>query len=188
MYGFEVDGGFVFYKYRDLDGTLSLTEGHLKWFWDVMSQAGHIPTVFYDGSVECFEEFKKLANDKGQHFFFGFKGNKPSGMFWVNGLAHRSCFVHLAIMPGFYREGTLKMGKGVLRHLLTARDVAGRYVMDCIKGLIPSCNPLACQMAEKSGFSKIGIIPQATYFAAEDKSVDAVIFCAVRNSQDKQLS
>ncbi len=182
MYGFELEGGFTFYKYRDFDGTESLTEGHLKWFWDVMEKAGQIPVIFYDGSVECFEDFKRLVNVEDQHFFFGFKNEKPSGIFWLNGFAQYSCFVHLAIMPEFFGKGTLMMGKGVLRHLLTARDVSGRYILDCVKGLIPVINPLACSMAEKSGFSKVGILPQSAYLAAEDKSVDAAIFCAVRNS------
>ncbi len=38
-------------------------------------------------------------------------------------------------------------------------------------------------MAERSGFNKVGILPQAAYLAAEDKSVDAAIFCAVRNKE-----
>ncbi|MBI9112812.1 GNAT family N-acetyltransferase [Maridesulfovibrio ferrireducens] len=182
MYGFEAAEGFVFYKYRDFDGTVSLTEGHLKWFWDVMQCAGQIPVIFYDGSVECFEDFKNLVEKKEQHFFLGFKDDKPSGLFWLNGFAQRSCFVHLAIMPDFFGKETLLMGKGVLRHLLTVCDVSGGYILDCVKGLIPVMNPLACRMAERSGFSKVGILPQAAYWAAEDKSVDAAIFCAVRNS------
>ena len=76
MYGFELEGGFTFYKYRDFDGTESLTEGHLKWFWDVMEKAGQIPVIFYDGSVECFDDFKRLVNVEDQHFFFGFKNEK----------------------------------------------------------------------------------------------------------------
>jgi len=186
MYGFEVDGGFIFYKFNDFDGTESLSDGHLRWFWEIMCGAGQIPVIFYDGSVETFREFQGLVSREDQHFFFGFKDQKPAGLFWLNGFSPKSCFVHLAIMPEFHGRGTLQMGRGVLRHLLSASDVSGEYIFDCIKGLIPTVNPLACRMAERSGFIKAGVLPQAAYNAAADKSVDAAIFCAVRNKEDQE--
>ncbi|HAS88060.1 MAG TPA: hypothetical protein DCS48_01955 [Desulfovibrio sp.] len=186
MYGFEVDGGFTFYKFRDIDGSESLTDGHLRWFWETMRKAGQLPVIFYDGSVECFRDFQALVRLNDQHFFFGFKDDQPAGLFWLNGFTAKSCFVHLAIMPGFHGKGTLLMGRGVLRHLLSVTDVAGGYMFDCIKGLIPVTNPLACRMAEKSGFRKAGILSQAAYLAAEDKSVDSAIFCAVRNKEGQE--
>lgn len=185
MYGFEVDGGFTFYKFRDFDGSESLTDGHLRWFWEIMREAGQLPVIFYDGTVESFYDFKQLVCREDQHFFFGFNGLQPAGLFWMNGFTSKSCFVHMAIMSVFYGKGTLLMGRGVLRHLLSVTDVAGGYIFDCIKGLIPVTNSLACRMAEKSGFSRAGILPQAAYLAAEDKSVDAAIFCAVRNNEGR---
>jgi len=184
MYGFEVEGGFTFYKFRDFDGTESLTDGHLRWFWETMREAGQLSVIFYDGTVESFRDFQRLVRLSDQHFFFGFKDQQPAGLFWLNGFSPKSCFVHIAIMPGFHGKGTLQMGRGVLRHLLSTTDVADEYIFDCIKGLIPVTNPLACRMAERSGFRKVGILPQAAYWAAEDKSVDAAILCAVRNNMD----
>ncbi|WP_421902420.1 GNAT family N-acetyltransferase [Maridesulfovibrio sp.] len=183
MYGFEVDGGFTFYKFRGFDGTELLTDGHLRWFWETMRKAGQLPVIFYDGTVEGFGDFQKLVRCEDQHFFFGFKDQQPAGLFWLNGFTSKSCFVHIAIMPGFHGKGTLQMGRGVLRHLLSVTDIASGYIFDCIKGLIPVTNPLACRMAERSGFRKAGILPQAAYLAVEDKSVDAAIFCAVRNNE-----
>ncbi|NDV21772.1 GNAT family N-acetyltransferase [Desulfovibrio sp. JC022] len=183
MYGFEVDGGFTFYKFRNFDGSESLTDGHLRWFWEIMGKAGQLPVIFYDGTIESFCDFRKLVRREDQHFFFGFKDQQPAGLFWLNGFSPKSCFVHIAIMPGFHGKGTLQMGRGVLRHLLSATDVVGEYIFDCIKGLIPMINQLACRMAERSGFRRAGILPQAAYLAAEDKSVDAAIFCAVRNNE-----
>lgn len=180
MYGFEVEGGFTFYKYRDFDGTLSLSDAHLKWFWNVMKEAGQIPVIFYDGTVYSFEGFRQLVKMKEQHFFMGFKDQEPAGLFWLNGFSSRSCYVHIASMPRFYGKQALQMGRGVLRHLLSVSDVSGRYILDCIKALIPVKNPLACRMAVKSGFRKVGVMPQAAYWAVDDKSVDAAIFCAVR--------
>ncbi|WP_319780102.1 GNAT family N-acetyltransferase [Maridesulfovibrio sp.] len=184
MYGFEVEGGFTFYKFRDFDGTEALTDGHLHWFWEIMRKAGQISVIFYDGTVESFSDFQQLVRREDQHFFFGFKDREPSGLFWLNGFTPKSCFVHIASMPGFHGKGTLQMGRGGLRHLLSVTDVAGGYLFDCIKGLIPVTNVLACRMAERSGFRKAGILPQAAYLAADNKSVDAAIFCAVRNNQD----
>ncbi|MFW5499054.1 MULTISPECIES: GNAT family N-acetyltransferase [unclassified Maridesulfovibrio] len=183
MYGFEVNGGVTFYKFRDFDGTQSLADGHLRWFWETMRKAGQLPVIFYDGTVGNFRDFQNLVLREDQHFFFGFKDQQPAGLFWLNGFTTKSCFVHIAIMPGFHGKGTLLMGRGVLRHLLSVTDVAGGYIFDCVKGLIPVTNPLACRMAERSGFNKVGILPQAAYLAAEDKSVDAAIFCAVRNKE-----
>ncbi|CCO25012.1 hypothetical protein [Maridesulfovibrio hydrothermalis] len=185
MYGFEIEGGFTFYKFRDFDGSLSLSDDHLKWFWEKMGKAGQISVVFYDGSVESFEDFKKLAKLKDQHFFLGFKDGRPAGMFWLNGFTQRSCFVHLTIIPDFHGKAALQMGRGVLRHLLSVTDVSGSYILDCVKGLIPVMNSLACRMAQRSGFEKAGVIQKAVYLAAEDKSVDAAIFCAVRNNEVK---
>ncbi|NDV28032.1 GNAT family N-acetyltransferase [Desulfovibrio sp. JC010] len=186
MYGFEIDGGFTFYKFRDFDGSESLTDGHLRWFWEIMRKAGQIPVIFYDGSVETFADFQQLVRREDQHFFFGFKDQQPAGIFWLNGFSPKSCFVHIASMPAFHGQGSLQMGRGGLRHLLSVSDVAGEYIFNCIKGLIPVTNPLACRMAEKSGFSRAGILPQAAYLAAEDKSVDAAIFCAVRNNKGEK--
>ena len=184
MYGFELEGGFTFYKVRDFDGTLSLSDGHLKWFWEIMKKGRQIPAIFYDGLVESSEDFIELAKMNDQHMFLGFKDQKPSGLFWLNGFSSRSCYAHFSIMPDFYGEQAAQMGSGVVRHLLAVTDASGLYIFDCIKALIPVKNPLACRMAVKSGFNKIGVIPQAAYWAADDQSVDAAIFCAVRNNGD----
>lgn len=69
MYGFEVGGGFIFYKFRNFDGTLSLADGHLRWFWEAMRKAGQLPVVFYDGTVENFSDFQNIVLREDQHFF-----------------------------------------------------------------------------------------------------------------------
>ena len=182
MYGFEIEGGYTFYKYRDFDGSLSLTEAHLRWFWNILDEAGTLPVIFYECEDRSFDSFKALADMEDQHFFFGFKDERPSGMFWLNGFSPRSCFVHIASMPGYYGTGALRMARGGLRHLLTVTDASGGYLFDCIKGLIPVSNELACRVAVRAGFSRVGIIPQGAYFADEDKSTDAALFCAVRDN------
>ncbi|WP_432735818.1 GNAT family N-acetyltransferase [Maridesulfovibrio sp. FT414] len=180
MYGFEMEGGYTFYKYRDFDGTVSLSEAHLKWFWTILYGAGTLPVIFYETEDRSFESFRRLAEMEDQHFFFGFKDQQPSGMFWLNGFAPRSCFVHIASMPAFYGRGAVEMARGGLRHLLAVTDASGGPLFDCIKGLIPAANPLACRMAEKAGFKKVGVIPQGAYLADQDISTDAVLFAAVR--------
>ncbi|WP_320169511.1 GNAT family N-acetyltransferase [Maridesulfovibrio sp.] len=180
MYGFEIDGGYTFYKYRDFDGTLSLTAAHLKWFWSILEDAGTVPVIFYDGTVRGFNDFKQLAELPDQHLFLGFRGQEPAGLFWLNGFTPRACYVHIASMPGFYGRGSVQMGRGCLAHLLAATDASGRYLFDCIKGLIPASNQLACRFAEKSGFRQAGIVPNGAYLSGEDISIDAVLFCAVR--------
>lgn len=178
MYAFEIEGGFTFYKYRGFDGTLSLDPALLHWFWRLMSESGMVPVVFYDGSVENFAAFRKLAESESQHFFLGFKDGEPAGLFWLNGFGTRTCFLHMAIVPGCHGRGTLSMGRGVLRHLLTARDVDGEYLLENVKGLVPVTNPLACRMAELSGFRKVGVISGDAYVASRDEHVDAALFCA----------
>lgn len=181
MYGFETEEGYTFYKYRDFDGSVSLSTDHLKWFWSLLERAGTLPVIFYDTENRTFDDFRRLVEHPEQHFFLGFKDRRPSGMFWLNGFTPRSCFVHIASMPEFYGRGVLQMARGSLRHLLSVTDVSGRYLFDCIKGLIPVSNPLACRVAEKSGFTRAGIIPQGAYLADRDCSVDAALFCAVRS-------
>lgn len=188
MYGFEIDGGCTFYKVRDFDGTLSLSDAHLKWFWEIMKKGRQIPIIFYDGSVDSFEEFKTLVKTEDQHFFIGFQDQEPAALFWLNGFGSRSCYVHISVMPEFYGNQAVQMAQGGLRHLLSVTDVSGRYLFDCIKALIPVKNPLACRMATKAGFTKIGIMPRAAYWAAEDQSVDAAIFCGVRSHEDECLT
>ncbi len=188
MYGFEIEGGCTFYKVRDFDGTLSLSDAHLEWFWKIMRKGGQIPVIFYDGSVESFEEFKRLVKTEDQHFFLGFKDQEPAALFWLNGFSSRSCYVHISSMPKFYGKQAVHIAQGGLRHLLSVTDVSGRYLFDCIKALIPLKNQLACRFAIKAGFKKVGVIPQAAYWAAEDQSVDAAFFCGVRNIKGECLT
>ena len=108
MYGFEVEGGCVFYKFRDMDGSYSLTDEHLQWFWEIMKKGGQISTVFYDGSIDSFPQFLALAKMKDQHFFLGFKDDVPAILFWVNGLASRSCYVHFCKRKGFRIYSSIK--------------------------------------------------------------------------------
>lgn len=181
MYAFEIAGGYTFYKYRDFDGTVSLSRAHLHWFWRLMSCSGLGSVVFYDGSVVNFNGFLKVAEAPDQHFFLGFKAGEPSGMFWLNGFGVRTCFIHMAIMPSFHRKGTIEMGRGVLCHLLTARDIEGEYFLKNVKGLVPAINPLACRMAELSGFKKTGTLENDAYIARLDNQVDASLYCATLN-------
>lgn len=182
MYGFEMEGGYTFYKYRDFDGTVSLTEAHLKWFWNYLHEAGTLPVIFYECANRSFDNFKRIADMEDQHFFFGFKDEKPAGLFWLNGFTPRSCFVHIASMPEHYGRGALQMTRGGVRHLLTVTDASGAYLFDCIKGLIPVSNELACSVALRCGFRRAGTIPKGAYMADLDKSIDAALFCAVREN------
>lgn len=178
MYAFEIDKGFVFYKYRDFTGDISLDPSLLHWFWRIMEGSGLSRIVFYDGSVVNFRGFRRIAELPEQHIFLGFKNGQPAGLFWLNGFGIRTCFIHMAIMPGYHGQGTLDMGRGVLRHLLTANDVDGEYFLKNVKGLVPVTNPLACRMAERSGFHRVGILSGDAYIAARDEHVDAMLYCA----------
>ncbi|WP_051295084.1 hypothetical protein [Maridesulfovibrio bastinii] len=188
MYAFEIPGGYTFYKYRDFDETLSLSPEHLHWFWRLMSEAGQQHIIFYDGSIISYAGFRKLAEQRDQHFFLGFKDGRPSGLFWLNGFGIKTCFIHMAILADFHGRGTLEMGRGVLRHLLTARDVDGEYFLKNVKGLVPVANPLACRMAVASGFREVGTITGDAYLASRDKHVDAVLYCAtLENLKDRGI-
>ena len=94
-----------------------------------------------------------------QRFFFTFKGRRPIGMWWLNGFAPKSCWLHYCFFREAWGRDTIRTGRVVTDYLLDYPDLNGEFYFDVIKGQTPANNPLALRVLKLTGFQVVGNMP-----------------------------
>ena len=180
MTGFTAPDNVHHYMYLSIGGERLLTPEHAWWFWDILDRQGLVPTLFYEGGPRSASDFAALAESPDQRFFFTFKDKRPLGLWWLNGFAPKSCWLHYAFFREAWGRDTIRTGRAVTDYLLNLREQNGCHVFNVIKGQTPATNPLAVRALKLMGFTVAGVMKNGAWLEEEQRSVPAVISCKTR--------
>lgn len=169
--------------YGHWDGIPSMRDSDILNLYYKMEDQDLVDKVFIDGSINNADEFMRIMTDQTKVLFFtlNYKDN-IAGVIWLNRQQNHKFQIHFL----FFKEwhGTIEiveMGKAVLDYVLNTINIPNSFV-DVVIGYIPVLNRAANMYMHKIGAIKVGIIPNSKYNASKQKSEDAVMYYATRDS------
>lgn len=148
--------------------------------FNLISKAGLIERVFYDGKIRREDAFIAEMLAPGTLPFLITDGDTVAAFSWLNDITSRMARTHFVILPEYWGKDTHKeIGSQLYGYILNCKD-AGGYLFDCLYGIIPKSNLLAIKAALNCGWQKCGEIPKACYLAREGKSIAGILVYTTR--------
>lgn len=168
------------YHIRYLHGTEA--EGLLYEIWGQIAAGGQLGSLFYDGRVKCFMDFRQEILRPG---VLPFLCHTENGLFtafsWLNDITSRMARTHFIVFRRAFGPLARETGRHLYRYILGLKDSEG-YLLDCLYGITPCDNRLALRAALSCGWQKAGELPLACYIEAQGKSQTGVITFATRET------
>jgi hypothetical protein len=170
------NNGFTIVPYVFNDGMPTILDSFILNVWDRIEQDGLHRRIFFDGVVQCREDFLQFVKENPSRVFFCFHEGLFLGVSWLTdvGFEPRAKIHHCVLK---WAWGRLSLGAGllVLDFIDSLMDSAGEPVFRVLVGETPVENRLACRFAKLLGFKEVGVIPQYLYNARECRCMDALI-------------
>lgn len=171
------------HPYVERDGIRTISDTVVRSIYERLVQDGLVRWAYFDGSIQSSDQFLAAMKTGENRLFVVLHEDKPKAIFWLTHLEGRSCRLHFAIFKEAWGKLGREMGRGVLAFLTGSKDQAGNFIFDSVVGIIPRPNALAQRYASDVGMKRVGTIPLMLFDAYTGKSVDAVVFNAVRGRE-----
>lgn len=171
------------HPYTERDGIRTISDTVVESIYHRLDQEHLVRWSFFDGTVASAGEFLAAMKSGANRLFVVLHEDKAKAVFWLNHLEGRSCWLHFAIFREAWGRVGRDMGRGVLAFLLQSKNQAGDHIFDSVVGVIPRPNTLAQRYAADVGMKRVGTVPLMLVDAYEGRSVDAVIFNAIRGKE-----
>ena len=147
--------------------------------WQRMVGEGTAITVFCDGTVVDEDGFVSEMNAPHVHPYIVCVDGTPAAVVWLTNLEGRMARGHFVTFKA-YSKMARHLGRFAFQQLLTYTYEDGSYCFDVIFGMIPCSNMLAVNTCIKSGFKKVGVLPNGAWIAAKGKSENMIVTAVTR--------
>ncbi len=152
--------------------------------------------LFYDGEMPDFEAFYAwlTAKDKDARFIVrggcAENGGCAQGLdflalYWLNNPLGKAVMIHFCFLRRAFCEQE-EIGLYTVKSLLLCRQ-NGEYVVSALLGMTPKPYRHALAFIRKLGFRIAGEVPQACFFARQNKCKDAVFSMLTREFLPKDI-
>ena len=137
------------------------------YYFNQLQLDGLVKYSYYDGSVKTFNDLYAISLDKTVIFFvlYDCDTNEPVAHVMLNGFEGLTCRGHFCILKkhhGIHAEYIGNIGRELI---FATKRSNGDPLVTTIVGLTPVKNKIACRFAQRIGFVKKFILPQACYLA-----------------------
>lgn len=147
--------------------------------WQRMEDDGAIEKVFYDGTVTSPEGFVQEMRLPYVHPHIVCVDGTPACIVWLTNLEGRMARAHFLTFKE-HSKIARHLGRFAFQQLLTYTYEDGSYIFDVIFGMTPCSNMLAVNTCIKSGFKKVGVLPNGAWIAAKGKSENMIVTAVTR--------
>lgn len=137
-------------------------------FWKQFQEDKLNSILFYDGEMQDYSAFAAWlsAKDKDARFIASDQG-EIKALYWLNNPLGKSVMIHFCFLKSAFCEQK-EIGLYVVKSLLFCKDKQGGYVISALYGLTPKPYHHALSFIQKLGFSFVGELPEACYFARKN--------------------
>jgi hypothetical protein len=143
-------------------------------YWDQLSADGLIERAFPDGSKKCAADLMDYIKSEDCCSFFVTYAGQDVGTISLDNFHGLTCHGHFNMIKGVRGYGVGLMKTAVEQLFLLKREEGYNFI-DCIVGITPIDNRLACQFVERIGFKPISIWPAAGFSAKRNGWVDCLV-------------
>jgi hypothetical protein len=139
----------------------------ITWYFNQLQLDNLVKYAYYDGSVKDISTFYKICIDKSVTFFvlYDCDTNEPVAHVMLNGFEGLTCRGHFCILKKHHGIHAEYIGNAGRELIFDLKREDGTPFVTTIVGLTPVKNKIACRFAQKIGFVKKFILPQACYLA-----------------------
>jgi hypothetical protein len=167
--------------YVAIDGIMTFTDTSILSLYDRMVKDGTHEIVFYAGHITGRESFLKYMKRPSVMLFVLIRNKDHIGFTWLDGIEDRAAYNHFCLFSEYWGD-TVEIGTYALNLLMNMQGRDG-YVFDLFKGTVPVWNTHAVDFAVKCGGQTLGVLPNAVWNAAKNKSEDAVFIYYTRREK-----
>lgn len=138
-----------------------------KYYFDQFQLDDLVRYAYYDGSVKTFDDFYAICLDKSVILFvlYDCDANEPVAHVTLNGFEGLTCRGHFCILKKHHGIHSDYIGNIGRELIFATKRANGGPLVTTIVGLTPTKNKIACRFAQRIGFVKKFILPQACYLA-----------------------
>jgi hypothetical protein len=165
--------------YIAVDGIMTFPDSAIMSLYDRMVEDRTHEVVFYAGHITDREFFLRYMKRPGVMLFALVMNKDHIGFTWLDGIEDRTAYLHFCLFSEYWGD-TVEIGTYALNLLMNMQGKDG-YVFDLFKGIVPVWNAHAVDFAVKCGGKKLGVLPNAVWNAAKNKSEDAVFIYYTRS-------
>lgn len=142
---------------------------------------GSIESIFWDGKVQCSEEFIHYFRSPRNLAVFVFKDGLPCGYAWINNIGMGHASSHFCVFKEFWgSEHKKEIFESVMNYWFSFID-GDKPLFDTLLGMIPKFNKHAIKYAKENGFNLVGEIPNMVNDIFKKRKSPIVIFYRSRN-------
>jgi len=157
----------VLIPYIEHDGMWTLRDSEMVSLFEQFEEEGSIQYIFRSGEIHTPEDFIRTFKYGTNRLYISLIDDKIAAIVWLSDISGRRASIHFNALKWCWGKKVRDEGKYVLDTLST--------VWDCLIGITPVDNPLACRFIKQIGMKPLGVMPNMVYDEGLNESIDALI-------------
>ena len=173
--------------YIEQDGIRTLRDSEVMGLFDRMEAEGRLDIVFYSGEIRDREDFLHIMKHGENRLMALMADGEPAGFCWLNRFQNHTAQVHFCFFDGYRGRSAVEIGRYALQRLISFKDREGNYIYDAFLGYLPVFNRPGIEFVRQCGAKVLGVVPNAVWVAARQRSEDAAAIYYVRGDDHEDL-
>lgn len=155
----------------------ALPEEALVEVYNKLKREGSLRWLFFDGEVLDAASFIKIARDSNNLLYVVVDEEEEDlvCVFWLNGRTSINCTAHGAYFKKYFKR-SVNIQKYLIKWVFTNLSE-----LESMIGFIPENNRLAISFAYKTGWTKVGKVPNLIKDITTKESTSGIMFYILRN-------
>ena len=150
--------------------------------YDRMVKEGAAEVVFYDGEINCADDWLRFMRHGGNLLYLVYDGTAELiGVVWLNTFVGRSANGHFCMFKSARGRMAKDVPAKIATELLFQGSMSHQPALDVIIGAVPAWNKAAQRWIFEGGFRLIGAVPYGAYHAGDDRSGSMMLFCFTKD-------
>lgn len=159
----------------------------VEYLWSMISNDPAARLIFRKMDIADATSLERFVNDAKNIILIGMYNNKVCVLGWLTNTELKTAHVHFVTFKDSYRGVNKLTCEKIIQELLYIKggpDKGGRYLFNCLIGMTPVTNKLACRFVKSTGFVEVGIVPQSDIDPLTGEAVDCMMTYCTREVLD----
>lgn len=155
----------------------------VEYLWSMISNDPAARLIFRKMDITDTTSLERFVNDAKNIILIGMYDNKLCVFGWLNNTELKTAHVHFVTFKDSYRGVNKLTCEKIIQELLYIKggpDKGGRYLFNCLIGMTPVTNKLACRFVKSTGFVEVGVVPQSDIDPLTGEAVDCMMTYCTR--------
>ena len=156
----------------------------VRYLWDNINSDPMARIIFRSIDVDSPGSMGGFVNNPENIIMTGFYDNKLCVFGWLNHVRAKTAHIHFTTFQHSYRGVNKLTCEKIIQEMLFTKggpDKGGEYLFNCLIGLTPISNKLACRFVRSIGFVESGIVKQGDIDPLTNEPVDCMMTYCTRD-------